>query len=100
MSLQIFIQSLVGKHTYTLDVERSDTIEYIKTKIQDIEGIGVNRQRLIFAGKQLENCRTINDYNIINFSQLNVLTSLAQKSPITLSIDLKEYYHLFLMKKY
>eukprot|EP01084_Bolivina_argentea_P099259 178429_1 len=89
MSLQIFIQSLVGKHTYTLDVERSDTIEYIKTKIQDIEGIGVNRQRLIFAGKQLENCRTINDYNIINFSQLNVLTSLAQKSPITLSIDFK-----------
>ena len=79
--MQIFVHSLVGR-TYPLDVDKHDTIESIKAQIQDIEGIDIYEQRLIFGGKQLENGRMLKDYNIQPFSQLNVLTSLGQKSPI------------------
>ena len=73
--MQNFVKGFAGRH-YSIEVESSDTVDSLKAKVEELEGVPAKEQRLIFAGRQLEDGHKLSDYNVVEFSSLNLVMRL------------------------
>ena len=88
-AMQIFIKDITGKNII-LEVESSDTIEAVKQKLEDESGIEIEKQRLIFGGRELEEGRTLGDYNVQKESTILLLLKINRKKITILESDFGE----------